>query len=371
MNTGNQVVTVRPTGAGAYSVHIGSGVAAGIAGMLPAGCTAAALVADDNVAALHAGELRAVLQDLVRTEIFRFPPGEKHKTRACKEQIEDQMIGEGFGRDCVVVALGGGVTTDLGGFVAATYLRSVPWIAMPTSLLAAVDASIGGKTGVNTPAGKNLVGAFHQPHAVLADLDLLVTLPPGEAPNGLAEMLKHAVVADAGHLDELVGAADGLRELDPDALIGPVRRSVEIKAQVVSRDPEETDLRQVLNFGHTIAHAIEVISRHEIRHGFAVAAGMSVEAQIACELGLLDTLERDRLRSALRRLSLPLAPPVDLEAADLLEATRVDKKGRRGRPRYSLPAAIGKMARGPEGYGRPVDDQVVLAALLEARRCSA
>jgi 3-dehydroquinate synthase len=367
----SEVLEVRPRGSRPYPVHLGAGASAKLGDSLPQGCAAAAVISDENVAGLHAGIIGEILSERVRVETFSFPAGEENKTRRVKEQVEDGMVGRGLGRDCVVVALGGGVTVDLAGFVASTYLRGVPWIAVPTSLLAAVDAGIGGKTGVNTTAGKNLVGTFHQPHAVLIDLNLLATLPPGEVDNGLAEMVKHAVIADGAYLDELESAAAGLRRLDPAALAGPVRRSVEIKARVVAGDPTEEDLRQVLNCGHTIAHALEVVSDYKINHGKAVAAGLSVEADIARRLGLLDPGEMLRLRAALKSLQLPAAPPADLDPEALLRATRMDKKGRQGRVRYALPEALGKMARGPEGYGHPVEDRVVLEALREVRDCSA
>ena len=365
------VLEVRPRGSRSYQVCLGAGASANLVESLPPGCACVAVVSDENVASLHANSINEMLSSRVRVETFRFPPGEEHKNREVKKRIEDQFIEHGLGRDSVVVALGGGVTVDLAGFVASTFMRGVPWIAMPTSLLAAVDAGIGGKTGVNTAAGKNLVGRFHQPHAVLIDLNLLATLPREEVDNGLAEMVKHAVIADSRYLDELVAAAPGLRNLDPGVLAGPIRRSAEIKARVVSDDPVEEDLRQVLNCGHTIAHAVELLSSYKVCHGHAVAAGLSVEAGIAQRLGLLDPGEVLRLRTALQRLGLPSAPPADLEPDALLRATRMDKKGRQGRARYALPAALGKMARGPEGYGHPVEDRVVLDALREVRDCSA
>ncbi len=367
----SESVAVRPRGGRSYRVCLGAGISSRLLEFLPAECAAAAVVSDRNVAGLHAGPIGEILHGRVRVETVAFPAGEANKTRKVKEHIEDRLIECGLGRDSTVVALGGGVTVDLAGFVASTFMRGVPWIAMPTSLLAAVDAGIGGKTGVNTAAGKNLVGTFHQPHAVLIDLSLLATLPPGEVDNGLAEMVKHAVIADGAHLDELVAAAGGLRKLDPGALAAPIRRSVEIKARVIADDPDEKDLRQVLNCGHTIAHAIEAVSDYRISHGRAVAAGLSVEAGIARITGLLDPGEVARLRAALKNLGLPVAPPAELEPETLLAATRTDKKGRRGRVRYALPEALGRMARGPEGFGHPVDDRVVLEALREVRDCSA
>jgi 3-dehydroquinate synthetase len=268
------------------------------------------------------------------------------------------MATAGAGRDSVVIALGGGVTTDLSGFVAATWHRGIPWIALPTSLLAMADAAVGGKTGVDTPAGKNLVGAFHPPVAVLADLSLLATLPPGEVSSGLAEMVKHAIVGDERLLDALVAASGAVRSVRPGVLGPLLLRSVAVKASVVARDPEERDFRQVLNFGHTIGHAIERVSGWAISHGRAVAAGMSVEAGIAVRMDLLTPGERDRIREALRRLGLPAEPPAGLGTDAILAATLADKKTRAGRVRFALPEAVGRMARGPEGFGIPVPIEV-------------
>lgn len=364
-------VTVACGPAGSYLVHIGVDVLARLPECLPVGCPAIALIADHQVASLYAGRTDAAAGSRVRKERFTFPAGEASKVRGVKGRIEDEMLERGLGRDAVVVGLGGGVSLDLAGFVASTYHRGMPWIAVPTSLLGMVDASVGGKTGVNTQRGKNLIGAFHQPLAVLADIRFLSSLPPAELDNGLAEMVKHAAIADAGYLEELIASAEHLRALAPDACAAAIRRSVEIKAEVVSADPLETDLRQVLNCGHTIAHAIETVSSHQVSHGRAVAAGLSVEAGMACSLGLLEAEQRDHLRSALARLGLPLAPPAEMDLHALVETTRMDKKGRQGKPRYVLLGALGRMARGPDGYAHEVDDVVVVDALKEARKCSA
>jgi 3-dehydroquinate synthase len=278
------------------------------------------------------------------------------------------MLARGLTRDTTVVALGGGITTDLAGFVAGTYLRGVPWIAVPTSLLAAVDAGIGGKVGVNTQAGKNVIGLFHRPLSVLIDVDLIATLPPHEVDNGLAEMVKHGAIADRAYLDALVSRAQRLRTLQPGALAPLIRRSVEIKAGVVAADPQESDYRQVLNAGHTIAHALELVSGLRINHGRAVAIGLSVEARMATLLGLLSATERDALIQTLTALSLPTMVPVDLDPADIVRATAIDKKARRGRPRYTLLARLGSVARGAEGFAREVDEKIALEAIEESRQ---
>ncbi|MBW2278595.1 MAG: 3-dehydroquinate synthase, partial [Deltaproteobacteria bacterium] len=271
----------------------------------------------------------------------------------------------GLGRDCVVVALGGGVTTDLGGFVAGTFMRGVPWIALPTSLLAAVDASIGGKTGVDTTRGKNLIGVFHQPLVVLIDLRLISSLPKEEVDNGLAEMVKHALIADAGYLQQLVTDSEGLRHLDPGALEQSIVKSIEIKGAVVAADTQERDYRQVLNLGHTIGHALETVTEYEVSHGLAVAVGLSVECGIATRLGLMTSDARDEARAALEQLGLPIAAPEGIAAEALLGATKLDKKGRAGKARYALPVAIGQMSKTEQGYASEVPDDVVLAAISE------
>lgn len=359
----SHTVTIATDRGEEYPVLIGDGVSDRSSELLPKGCTAVALISDSNLSQLHRSRIVGALGERVSVAPLDFPAGEASKTRATKQQLEDAMLAAGLGRDCAVLALGGGVTTDLAGFVAGTFLRGVPWIAVPTSLLAAVDAGVGGKVGVNAAAGKNLFGMFHQPLGVLIDLRLLTTLPPPEIDNGLAEMVKHAVIADPQYLERLEGDVDRLRALEPDALAEPIRRSVEIKSEVVAADTEERDLRQVLNLGHTIGHAIEAVSEFSIGHGLAVAAGLAVECGIACRLGLMESDDRDLVRDALDRLGLPTAPPDGLEPAALLEATKLDKKGRRGRPRYALPAAVGRMARGEQGFAREVPDDVVLAAI--------
>jgi 3-dehydroquinate synthase len=242
-------------------------------------------------------------------------------------------------------------------------MRGIPWIALPTSLLAAVDASIGGKTGVDTAHGKNLIGVFHQPRAVLVDLGLMATLPPAEIDNGLAEMAKHAVIADAGYLARLVFDADRLRRLEPEALERSIVRSIEIKSEVVSADTGERDYRQVLNLGHTIGHAIEAVTDYGVGHGLAVAAGLAVECDIAVRLGLMSADARDETRTALEHLGLPIAPPSGVDARELQAATKRDKKGRTGVARYALPAGIGQMSRCDRGWAREVPDDVVLAAI--------
>jgi 3-dehydroquinate synthase len=273
------------------------------------------------------------------------------------------LLADRWGRDLVILALGGGVVTDLAGFVAATYLRGVPWVALPTTLLGMVDAAIGGKTGVNTPAGKNLVGAFHRPLAVVADLRTLTTLPDEVLRAGLAEMVKHAALADRGLLDALAGSAPAFASRDL-AIIEPlVARAAAIKAAVVARDEHEAGLRQVLNFGHTVGHALEAASGLALPHGQAVAIGMVVEARAACRAGRFPPGDLARLVDVLERLGLPTRAPGPLRLEALRSAFAVDKKNRGGEVRFSIPRALGDVGDGADGHAGSLDLDEVLRAL--------
>ncbi len=324
-----------------------------------------ALITDDVVAPLYAERVRAALGPVGDVTMVAIPSGEENKTRAMWEYATDDLLDTGFGRDGVVIALGGGVVGDLAGFVAATYMRGVPFVQMPTTLLAMIDASIGGKTGVDTRAGKNLVGAFHQPAAVIVDPTVLATLPREQLRAGLAEALKHGVIADAVYFDRVADAAARLDSVDVagDAMLDLVARSIEIKADVVRRDERESGVRKTLNFGHTIAHAIERCANFTIRHGDAVAIGMVYESAIAEALTLAVKGTASRIRDAVERAGLPHERPRSITAEDVLAATRSDKKARESRVEYALPTRIGAMAGAERAWSLPVPDDVVLEAL--------
>src|SRR3954469_11677090 len=262
-----------------------------------------ALVADSNVAPLYAARVRSALGE-GRTQLYTIPSGEEQKTRATWSSLTDAMLGGGFGRDGAVVALGGGVVGDLAGFVAATYMRGIPFVQVPTTLLAMIDASIGGKVGVDTIAGKNLVGAFHQPALVVIDPRTLATLPANHFRAGLAEALKHGVVASSAYFD-LVARASEATARDEGLLLDVVSESVRIKALIVSRDEKESGMRKVLNFGHTIGHAIEAVTNYRVLHGEAVAIGMSLEAQLAERLGIAEAGTATAIQKALNAIGLP------------------------------------------------------------------
>jgi 3-dehydroquinate synthase len=324
-----------------------------------------AVIADSNVGPLYAGRVRSSLGE-GRTKLYTIGAGEDQKTRETWAALTDAMLGDGFGRDSAVVALGGGVVGDLAGFVAATYMRGIPFIQVPTTLLAMIDASIGGKTGVDTSAGKNLVGAFHQPAAVIADPDLLRTLPAAHLRAGLAEALKHGVIADADYFDDVAEAApeivNGTRGAAP-ALERVVVRSVGIKADVVRRDEREGGVRKTLNFGHTIGHAIELRSGYRMLHGEAVAVGMVLESRLAERVGVAEPGTSDRVRAAIERVGLPVSRPENQTPDEILAATRGDKKARSGTVEYALPSRVGMMAGEDRGWSVPVADDVVLEVL--------
>lgn len=326
-----------------------------------------ALISDRTVAPLYAARVAHSFGDAAgRVSQHTVEPGERHKTRESWARLTDELLANGAGRDTTILALGGGVVGDLAGFVAATYMRGVPVVQIPTTLLAMVDASIGGKTGVDTPAGKNLVGAFHQPCAVIADPMVLLTLPSAHLRAGIAEVIKHGVVADENYFDDVVGSMASL--IDPsgpdrDVTHRTVARSIAIKAAIVAEDEFEGGRRRVLNFGHTLGHAIEMLSGFALLHGEAVAIGMVLEARLAERLAIAEQGTAERVRSAVRSAGLGDARPSTMSAAAILDATRSDKKARHGSVEYALPTRIGEMAGEAAGWSIPVADADVLAVL--------
>lgn len=353
-------------GAGRYEVMIGPGAWDALPAIISRTCPAHryALITDSGVAPSYATRLVVALHaNGHRAGVFAFPAGEANKTRESWASITDAMLEAGFGRDAAVVVVGGGVPGDLGGFVAATYMRGLPWVQVPTTLLAMVDASVGGKTAVDTPSGKNLVGVFHPPSAVIADPETLRTLPAKELRAGLAEAVKHGAIADVGHFAWIAQSADQLLATDTDALTELVGRSVEIKADVVSRDERESGPRKMLNFGHTIGHAVEAASGFQLLHGEAVAIGMVAEARLGERIGVSAPGTAERLRGLLTRLQLPTSVPPEIPPADVIGWTRADKKARAGRAEYTLLTRIG--AADPAGgrWGHRVADELVSEVL--------
>ncbi len=295
-----------------YDILIGRGLLAGLEALLREHCPAAryAVITDSHVAKLYGEQIVARCHDAkLHVQLFEFPAGEWNKTRETWATLSDKLLAAQFARDSAVIALGGGVVGDVAGFVAATYLRGVPYVQVPTTLLAMIDSSIGGKTGVDVPAGKNLLGAFHQPRLVVADLDVLASLAPVQLAAGMAEAVKHGVIADAEYFAFLERERASVAAKDPEALEHLVRRSVEIKAEVVAADEREAGRRAILNFGHTVGHAIEATARFEVLHGEAVAIGMAYESRLAEALGVADRGTAERIGGLLKRYQLPLELP--------------------------------------------------------------
>lgn len=358
-------VTLREQRDASYDILIGRGLLGELAPLLTAACPAAryAVITDSHVGKLYGQQVVARCHDAtLQAQLFEFPAGESNKTRETWTSLCDRMLAARLGRDGAVLALGGGVVGDLAGFVAATYLRGIPYVQLPTTLLAMIDSSIGGKTGVDVPSGKNLLGAFHQPRRVVADLDLLGTLPPSQLAAGVAEAVKHGVIADADYFAFLERERDGVTAQHADTLEHLVRRSVEIKADVVAADERETGRRAILNFGHTVAHAIEATAQFAALHGEAVAIGMAYEARLAEALGIAAAGTATRIRRLLERYGLPLELPAGAAVDDVVAAMQVDKKGRAGGVRFALPEAVGRMhadgagwtVAAPEGLVREV-----------------
>lgn len=322
-----------------------------------------AIITDSNVGPMYAARVHSAIGNAVST--YTIPAGEAHKSRDSWSSLTDQLLADGFGRDTTIIALGGGVVGDLAGFVAATFMRGIPFVQIPTSLLAMIDASVGGKTGVDTAAGKNLVGAFHQPAAVIADTRVLATLPPDHLRAGFAEAIKHGVIADSHYLDQVSSVASHLDNLDVASaeMLALVARSVEIKADAVRRDEREGGVRKTLNFGHTVGHAVELCSNFALLHGFAVAIGMIYEATIAERLGVAEPMTSDRVRRALRSAGLPDTRPTTIAIDDIVAATHGDKKARGGHVEYALPTRVGAMAAAGGRWSLPVDDDLVREVL--------
>jgi len=332
-----------------------------------------ALITDTHVAGIYADTAMASLTRAgCDARLFVFPSGESNKSRATWSSVSDEMLEAGFGRDSAVIALGGGVVGDLAGFVAATYMRGIPFVVVPTSLLAMVDASVGGKTGLDTARAKNSIGAFHHPRLVLIDPELLTTLPKAHLHAGLAEAVKTAAIQDAQRFAWIEAHAGALSGGDLDLLSELIGACVTIKSTVVSLDPRETGLRQILNFGHTAGHALESLAGLSLLHGVAVAAGMRVEARIGEAIGVTQPGTARRLDLALDACGVPNLLDGSVRATALLEAAASDKKNRAGRARWVFLRRIGEVATDDSGaHSFALDDGQVLEHLDTALRTAA
>jgi 3-dehydroquinate synthase len=332
-------------GAHSYPIRIGRGTLDSLPELV-AGVGAkgiAAVVTDSNVAPLYGERVCALVErGGLKPVLCTMPAGEEHKRLQRIEELCGQFLQGGLDRGSLVVALGGGVVGDVAGYAAASFMRGIRFVQVPTTIVAQVDSSVGGKTGVNHPAGKNIIGAFHQPSGVLIDLEMLKSLPTWEIRAGLAEVIKHGVIADADLFAYMEAQAEAILAKDLDALEYPVRRSCEIKAQIVSEDEREHGVRALLNYGHTFGHGVEAVTHYErFLHGEAVALGMQAAAVLSRNLGLVDEAVVARQRTCLAAYGLPVEW-AELPVEETLAAMKHDKKARAGVLKFIVVERIGR-----------------------------
>ena len=346
-----------------YAVHVGAGLLDDARLYAPhAGARTVAVVTSTVVAPLYLARAESALgragASVVRVVV---EDGEQAKSWQTLERVFDALLAARCGRDSVIVALGGGVIGDLAGFAAAVYQRGIPFVQVPTTLLAQVDSSVGGKTAINHARGKNMVGAFHQPLAVIADVATLDSLPERELRAGIAEVIKHGLILDAGLVDWLEANMQSLLARERAALEHAVCRSCELKAGVVAADEREAGARAILNFGHSFGHAIETgVGYGEWLHGEAVAAGMVMAAELSVRAGTLARAEAERMRALIARAGLPVQPP-RLSPERFLDLMRVDKKAAGGEPRLVLLEAIGQAVMRSD-IAEPLIRETIVAA---------
>ena len=345
-----------------YPIHVGVGLLRGSGSFTPfIGGRRVCIITNETVAPLY---LDVVVKSLhgYAVDACVLPDGEAHKTLATYARVIDHLISHRHDRSTTLVALGGGVIGDITGFAAATYQRGVALIQVPTTLLAQVDSSVGGKTAVNHPQGKNMIGAFYQPRLVLADLDTLNTLPSREYLAGIAEVIKYGVIRDADFFAWLEGQVDALLRRDPAVLDRAVLRSCAIKAEVVAADEREDGVRAILNFGHTFGHAIETLTRYEYLHCEAVAIAIVMATDLSMRLRLLDRAQGRRIKALVGAVGLPVTAPGNITPDAMRAAMGLDKKVVDGRMRLVLARALG------DGFVTDRFDTSALEATLAARR---
>ena len=320
------------------------------------------IITDDNIKKLYGGEIIKLLKEF-SPYLISVQPGEASKSRETKQKIEDDLLDRKYSRDTLIIALGGGVMGDLAGFIASTFERGIQIVQVPTTLLAMVDSSIGGKTGINTKHGKNLIGTIYQPDAVFADLNFLNNLPEDEFLNGLAEIIKAAIVLDADILEFIEKNCEKILAKEEEILSHLIKRSIELKKDTVEKDEKEQGLRQTLNFGHTVGHAVEAYSDFNLKHGFCVSIGMAVESKIAFLLGELNEKEEQRIISILNKFSLPVKINKEVENKKLLDFMVSDKKARNQKPRFVILKDIGKIKQENNDFSFEIDDETIKKAI--------
>lgn len=325
-----------------------------------------AVITDSIVKDLYADRIYRLLQEAgYQADLFVFEAGETSKTRKTKEEIEDAMLAKGYRRDCCIIAVGGGVVTDLAGFVAGTYGRGIPFINYATTLLAAADASVGGKTAVDTPLATNLIGLFNQPEKVYLDIATWKTLPPNQISSGMAETIKHGIIADKAffhyldeHMAEILSIEEGVCE-------HIAQENCKVKYQVVMKDERESGLREILNLGHTVGRAIETVSDYQLLHGEAVSIGLAAEAELALQLGYVTVEERDAVIALLQKANLPTAIPDYIDREALVKKLYTDKKVRDGKLRFVIQKGIGAVVEFQEGvFATPIEESVAREIIM-------
>ena len=327
-----------------YPIHIGQGLLEQPALFQPyIQGHQAVIITNETIEPLYGQTLADSISELVQVKKHVLPDGEIYKDLATVSNIFDRLLSIPCDRKTTILALGGGVVGDITGFAAACYQRGIPYIHVPTTLLAQVDSSIGGKTGVNHPLGKNMIGAIYQPKCVVADISTLISLPDREFRAGLAEVIKYGLIRDLEFFTYLEQNADALLDRDLNSLAHAIERSCMNKAQVVELDERESGLRALLNFGHTFGHAIEnKLGYKDWLHGEAVAAGMVIAAEFSRRLDLIDTIQRDRVENVMRRFELPVSPPANMTEDEFMQAMAVDKKVEAGKIRFIVLEKVGK-----------------------------
>ena len=317
-----------------------------------------AVITDSNVGDIYARPIcERLLREGYEVDMFVFPAGEKSKTRETKARIEDAMLEKGYRRDCCIIAVGGGVVTDISGFIAGTFGRGVPFINYATTLLAAADASVGGKTAVDTPLATNLIGLFNQPEKVYIDIEAWTTLPEREMRSGMAETIKHACMASEDMFEFLEENMDDIMHFSPFACEYIAENNCQIKYKVVMQDERESGLREILNLGHTVGRAVETVSDYELLHGEAVAIGLVAQALLSESLGYMTSEQVARVVALLEKAGLPTSIPAYVNKDVLVQKLYTDKKVRSGKLRFVLQKGIGAVVEfAPGVYAKTIEE---------------
>lgn len=359
-------VCIPSSTASSYPIWIGSKLLENISLWMPKNNSAVVIMTDNWVKKHYASLLEKSLnKEGYQTLLFSFPAGERSKNSFVKNQLEEKMLAHGCDRDTLILAIGGGVVGDLAGFIAATYMRGIAYIQIPTTLLAMLDSSVGGKTGIDTPQGKNLIGAFWQPKAVISDIDCLLTLPKKQFINGMIEAVKIFLTSDADALNDLEQNLSSILNLEEVVLIQLIQQAVQIKADIVQHDERESNQRVILNFGHTIGHALEQLTDYQLLHGYAVALGLLVEAKIAQLMGLLEENHYQYIKNLLLQLNISTNDLKAFDVDEIIRRTQLDKKKRAGSVHYVLLNGLGTVYQINNQFAHPVSDEMVKKAFWE------